>query len=456
MSVSFSFRARINAARRDSGLYFSALLPEQFIEERFADASGGWRGWIYTRASVIWCFLSQVLSADHSCRETVAKFNAFRVANGLRPCSADTGAYCIARDKLEEDGCQRLIHATAQRATRDVPDTWQWEGRRVRVVDGSTATMADTPANRAEYPQVPGQKPGCGFPILRFIVIFCLATGVALEMALGKYEGKQTGEGSLFRGIADVLEPNDVLLADRCFSGWFDIVLQMRRGVDVVVRKHQKRHTDFRRGQRLGHDDHLVTWPKTKRPEWMDQDTYDSLPSHVTLREIRVVVATPGFRTRVVIVVTTLTDAETYHHDALASLYRQRWQAELHLRSLKTIMQMDHLRCKEPHRVRNELRMHLVAYNLIREVIAEAARCAGTEPWHLSFKGAMQTLNHFLPQLSTATSTDDWIVGLLQAIATHDVGNRPGRVEPRVRKRRPKPYPLMTKPRPDYKTSIAA
>jgi hypothetical protein len=316
--------------------------------------------------------------------------------------------------------------------------------------------MADTAANRAEYPQVPGQKPGCGFPILRFIVIVCLATGVALEMALGKYEGKQTGEGSLFRGIADVLKPNVVLLADRCFSEWFDIVLQMRRGVDVVVRKHQKRHTDFRRGQRLGHDDHLFTWRIPKRPEWMDQDTYDSLPSHVTLREIRVVAATPGFRTQVVIVVTTLTDAETYHHDALASLYRQRWQAELHLRSLKTIMQMDHLRCKEPHRVRNELRMHLVAYNLIREVIAEAARCAGTEPWHLSFKGAMQTLNHFLPQLSSATSTDDWIAGLLQAIATHDVGNRPGRVEPRVRKRRPKPYPLMTKPRPDYKTSIAA
>ena len=223
MSLS-SFRARVAAARHDGALYFASLVPEQLIDELLGDARGDWRGWIYRPALVVWCFLSQVLSSDHSCRETVAKLNAYRVAHGLSPCSADTGAYCLARDKLPEAVCHELIHATAHRVMQDVPQSWLWCGRRVRVVDGSTVTMPDTPANRAEYPQVPGQKPGCGFPIVRLVVIFCLATGAVLEMALGKYKGKQTGENSLFRSLSDVLEPRDVVLADRCYSGWFDSI----------------------------------------------------------------------------------------------------------------------------------------------------------------------------------------------------------------------------------------
>jgi hypothetical protein len=323
-------------------------------------------------------------------------------------------------------------------------------------VDGSTATMPDTPANQAEYPQVPGQRPGCGFPIIRFVVVFSLAVGTVLEAALAKYHGKQTGENSLFRTLHDVLQEGDVVLADRYFSGWFDIALLQARGVDIVVRKHQLRFTDFRTGQRLGPQDHLIRWSKPQRPQWMSPEQYAALPAELTLREVRVVVQQKGFRTKELIVVTTLLDAEEYPAAEIALLYRRRWQAELNLRSLKIVLQMDHLRCKTPHRVRNEFYMHLVAYNLIRKLIAVAAAKAGREPWTVSFKGALQTIDHLLPLLVTQLSTTDWCQALLHAIATHVVGDRPDRYEPRVRKRRPKKYKLMREPRENYRKRMAA
>ncbi len=279
--------------------------------------------------------------------------------------------------------------------------------------------------------------------------------GDGLEAALASYEGKQTGENSLFRTLHDCLAPGDVVLFDRYFSGWFDLALLSARGVDVVVRKHQLRDTDFRKGQRLGAGDQLVCWRKPPRPKWMSRETYVALPGELTLREVRVRVTQKGFRTKELVVVTTLLDAEEYPADEIAELYRRRWQAELNLRSLKTVLQMDHLRCKTPHRVRNEFFMHLVAYNLIRRVMALAARDADTCPWQLSFKGALQTLNAFLPMLCTDASLDAWCTAFAAALATHIVGNRPDRYEPRVKKRRAKEYDLMNKPRADYKRQMA-
>ncbi len=242
-----------------------------------------------------------------------------------------------------------------------------------RVVDGSTITMPDTPENQAEYPQAKTQKPGCGLPIARILVIFSLATGAVLEAAIGRYQGKKTGENSLFRTLHDVLEAGDVALADRHFSGWFDIALLGQRGVDAVLRKHQKRATDFRTGQRLGSDDHLSARRKPGRPKWMPIEQYAALPDELLLRELRVHVRQRGFRSKTVVIVTTLVDAQEIPADEIADLYRRRWQAELQLRSLKVVLQMDHLRCKKPHRVRNEFYLHLLAYNLIRRVMLLAA-----------------------------------------------------------------------------------
>lgn len=453
--MDLAFRNAVAKARQQDSLYFAGLLPENFILEAFGKARELWQGWIYTPAATVWVFLSQCLSADHSCREAVANLIAWRLAGGLRACSATTGGYCTARDDVPEEACSRLTRETGRQVADAAPAAWRWLGHRVLNVDGSTITMADTPANQAEYPQLSSQAAGCGFPIARIVAVFCLATGAVLDAAIGKYHGKKTGENSLFRALHNLLQAGDVTLSDRYFAGWFDIALQRQRGAHVVVRKHQKRATDFRTGQRLGHDDQLVRWNRPQRPKWMTPAQYASLPAELVMRELRVRVAQKGFRSREIIVVTSLLDAETYTATNIADLYRRRWQAELNLRSLKSVMQMDQLRCKTPHRVRNEFFMHLVAYNLIRGVMAQAAAKKGVEPCQVSFKGALQTVHALLPLLATKIATDDWCDELLNAVASHVVGNRPDRIEPRLKKRRPKKYKLLQHPRAHYKKQAA-
>jgi hypothetical protein len=325
-----SFRAAVTAARRHEDLYFAALLSEQSILDALGSASSLWQGWVYTPVVTVWVFLSQCLSADHSCRDAVARLAAWRVTNGLSPCSAETGGYCIARSHLPEEACRQLVRQTGRELEDDAPPEWLWHGRRVRVADGSTVTMADTPENQAEYPQLKAQKPGCGFPIARILVVFSLSVGTVLEAAISRYEGKLTGENSLFRQLHETLSEGDVVLADRYFSGWFDITLLHRRGVDVVVRKHQLRATDFRTGVRLGKDDQVVRWTKPARPTWMTREEYQALPDELVLREVRVRVKQRGFRTKSLVIVTTLVDATEYSADELATLYRRRWQAELY------------------------------------------------------------------------------------------------------------------------------
>ena len=454
--MSYSLRHCAEQAKRHGELYFATLLPAHFIQEAFAKASVKWQSSIYTPSILVWCFLSQVLSEDHSCCDTVARLMAFLVAQGKKCCSPLTGAYCIARDKLPEIVCQYLFHSIAENAVQKMPESWHWHGRRVYVLDGTTITMADTPENQAEYPQPESQRPGCGFPIMRMIGVFCLATGIAMKIALGQYTGKQTGEASLSRSISDLFKFGDVVLGDRIFCGWFDVALLEQRGVDLVYRQHYSRKMDFRTGRKLGKDDHLVNWPKPlNKPEWMSQEEYDSFPDFIVMREVRVKIVTPGFRTREVIVVTTFDDNQHFTKEDIADMYRRRWQAELNLRSLKCVMQMEHLRCKEPHRVRNELYMHMIGYNLLRGVMIEAAVKAGVQPCQISFKGTLQTVNEFLRMLPCAVDVSAWCEALLICVAKHRVGKRPNRAEPRVRKRRPKNYPPMNRPRSTYRTRPA-
>ncbi|HWB13462.1 MAG TPA: IS4 family transposase [Pirellulales bacterium] len=450
-----AFRNAVAAARREGGLFFAGLLSQDRILQAFGDARWKWQGWIYTPAVTVWTFLSQCLSPDQSCRDAVARLMAWRLARGMHPCSPETGAYCTARGQLPEEACSQLVRETGRQVDDAAPPDWRWLGRRVLNVDGSTIKMPDTEANQAEYPQQSSQAGGCGFPIARIVVIFSLAVGAVLDAAIGKYQGKQTGENSLFRTLHNTLRNGDVVLADRYFSGWFDIALLQQQGVDVVIRKHQLRRTDFRLGVRLGPDDQLVCWRKPPRPDWMSHEQYHALPETLTMREVRIRVTQRGFRTRNLVVVTTLLDSDQYPASEIAALYQRRWQAEIHLRSLKSVLQIDHLRCKTPERVRNEFYMHLVGYNLIRELMATAAFRAGVSPWTISFKGALQTINNLAPLLTSRITTTEWCEAVLNAIATHEVGHRPDRVEPRVVKRRPKPYKLMTRPRREYKRRAA-
>jgi hypothetical protein len=458
-----SFRVQAARLRRqflqDGGLPFADVLTEDTLARALATV-GGWLDRIFSPLVTLGVFLGQVLSADHSCRAAVARLIAHRLARRQAPCSARTGAYCQARQRLPE----AFFSETALRAGRALDagtgEGWLWKKKRVYVYDGSSVTMPDTPENQAEYPQPAAQKPGLGFPLARIGAAFSLACGAVVGLGLCRYAGKGQSDLGVLRTLLDLFRPGDVVLGDRLMCAWTEMVMLKMRGVDCVCRFTSHRKADFRRGRRLGPGDHIVEWPKPQKPRTIDRAAYAALPAALTVRECLVRVGEPGFRTRVLIVATTLLDAEEFTKADLARLYRARWNAELDRRSLKQVLQMDVLRCKTPELVRKELWAHILAYNLIRTVMAQAAVKHGIEPRSISFKGALQTLEAFQPVIALGGERDpavrrDLYDRLLEAVASHRVGERPDRYEPRRRKRRPKPYDRLMKPRHEYKRQMS-
>jgi hypothetical protein len=431
-----------------AGLPFSEVLSTQQLHSVLSECQVKFRQRVFTPVVTLATFLSQVLDSDQSMRQAVARLLADRVARKLPACSPDTRAYSKARQRLPERVFAELTRRTGRDVLLEAPPRWCWRGHDVKVVDGAVVSMPDTPANQKAYPQLASQQPGLGFPMLRLVVLFSLAVGTVLDVALGPCKGKHTGEPSLFRSLHHQLVAGDVLLADRYFCGYGHVALVLQRGAAIVMRAHHLRRTDFRRGKRLGPKDHIVTWHKPRqRPQGIDQASYEQLPATLQMRELHFRVPDKNCRSREIVVVTTLLDARAYPKGSLAELYRQRWHAELDLRSLKTVMQMDVLRCQSPAMVRKEIWAHLLAYNLIRKVMAQAAQAYGLQPRQLSFKGTLQTLNAFAECLRNCAAKDlaPMCQALLAAVAKHRVGNRPGRLEPRAKKRRPKPYPLLKK-----------
>ncbi len=442
---------------RQQSLPFTDVLSEERVQALLAEEGVRFRRNVFTPMVTLWTFLGQVLNPDHSCREAVAHLIAFLIGQGERPCAAGTGAYCEARQRLPERVLARLVRESGDQLHAGVrSDGLSIAGRPVYVVDGTTVSMPDTRANQKAYPQSRAQKPGVGFPIARLVTLFSLASGAVLDMSVGKYRGKGTGEPSLFRRLLARLQPESIVLGDRYFCSYWNLALLINRDVQSVFRLHQLRKADRRSGLRLGANDRLVVWRRPPRPAWMKRREYDDLLEELVVRLIWVRVPQPGFRVYELCVATTLLDPDEASATELANLFRARWQVELHLRSLKSVLQMDVLRCKTPAMVRKELWMHMLVYNLVREVMAQAAAHCGIELYGISFKGALQTLNRFqslleagarrtLPQLHTA---------LLEAIATHRVGNRPDRYEPRAVKRRPKPHDLLTIPRQEARNRL--
>jgi Transposase DDE domain len=445
---------------QDGDLPFTDILSEGVVAQALTATSVVWLDRIYSPLVTLWIFLGQVLSADHSCRAAVARLIAHRLSQGQRPCSATTGAYCQARKRLPEQFFAAVACLVGRALDAKVDSRWLWKGRRVCMFDGTTVSMPDTPENQAAYPQVYNQKPGLGFPIARIGAITSLACGAVLNLGFCRYAGKGQGEVSLLRQLWDVLRPGDVLLADSLLSNWTGIVLLQECGVDLVSRLNKAhRKADFRRGTRLGHDDHIVRWQKPTSIRSVDWPTYKSLPEYVTIREARFRVHQPGFRTKTVIVVTTLLDPVETTKEDLATLYRARWNNELDLRSIKSTMQMDVLRCKTPDLVHKEVWTHILAYNLIRTIMAQAATKYGVEPRTISFKGTLQTLEAFRPLLDFRGRRDAAFRAvlyeqLLDAVALHRVANRPDRFEPRYRKRRSKRYAELKLPRHEAKLAI--
>jgi hypothetical protein len=434
----------------DPALLLARALDAGDLARLVTEEVGPTRDRLFTPAVTTAVFLSQVSSDDQSCRSAVARLLAWRVARGLPACSPDAGGYCKARQRLPESLLPRLARLVADRIGDHTPESWAFHGRRVLIADGSTVSMPDTPENQAEYPQHSAQKPGCGFPIARIVVLIALATGCVLDAAIGAGKGKLTGEMALVRGLHGRLKRGDILVGDSYYSSFDEVVTLAGMGVDVVMRRHGGRPVDFRRGTRLGRQDHTVEWHRDRnRPGWMGREEFAALPRVLVMRELRVRVDKPGFRTRSLVVVTTLLDPAAFPAGELASLYRRRWHAELDIRSLKVAMRMDVLRCHTPAMVRKEFWAHLLAYDLVRGAMAEAARRHRVSPRELSFQGARQTLEGFRGELGHATTAAAVVLVevALSAIASHRVGDRPDRVEPRVVKRRPKAYPRMQVPR---------
>jgi hypothetical protein len=349
------------------GLPFGELLDAREIDVLLAELGATFRERVYTPEVVVRMFLLQALSEDGSCRNAVSRLIAERVAQRRAPCSPNTGSYCAARGRLPEELLRRLARQIGQRLEREARDAWRWKERVVKIVDGTIVSMPDTPENQAAFPQHPTQKPGLGFPLARLVVVFSLAVGTVIDMTIGSYQGKRSGENTLFRSLWEgALEAGDVLTGDRHYCSYVDIALLAARKVDIVFRKHQLRASDFRRGRRLGKHDHLITWRKPQqRPAWMDADAFARLPGKITLREVRVIVAEKGLRVRQLVIVTTLLSPHEYPREEIAELYRQRWHAELDLRSIKSTMNMDVLRTETPA-VILATRMPVVKSEMIR------------------------------------------------------------------------------------------
>lgn len=437
--LSQQHRVHRYAAASDAFGFFNQLTSPELLDT-LESTLPDHRERLFPPTETLSMFLAQALKPDRSCQNIVNDAAVKRLTHGLPQCSTKTGGYCKARQRLPLEMVSGMVRHTGQLIAAKAPELWRWYGRRVRLVDGTTVTLPDTQANQGIYPQQSGQKSGLGFPICRIVGVTCLSSGAVLDAAMGNFKGKGSGEQALLRTLLNTFESGDVMLGDAFYGTYFLLAeLQFRR-VDALFEQHgaRRRSTDFRRGKKLGNRDHLIILTKPKiRPQWMTAEQYESAPGTLTVRELEV-----GGR----VLVTTLTCPNTIPKSALKDLYKRRWQVELDIRNIKTTLGMETLSCKTPKMGEKEMWVYLLAYNLIRLIMAQSALMADVLPRTLSFK---HTLQLWLAWSDTHNQPDDQdnITGLLALVAEQSIGNRPGRIEPRAIKRRPKPYPMLTETR---------
>lgn len=425
------------------------MLPAAELERLVQEHAGEYRDRVYSPLTTLGLFIGQALSADDACQDAVARNLSERTARGALGCSLNTGPYCKARRRLPLELIVELLRAIARCMERAQPQGWRWQGRSVKLLDGTTVSMPDTPANQEAFPQSASQQPGLGFPVARLVAIVSLGHGALLDWAMGACRGKDTSEQALFRELLGALDAGDIVLGDGYHCTYWNLAMLQGHGVDVLMPQHVSRAYDFRRGNRLGRGDHVVQWVRPPRPGWMNKQTHAAMPETLDVREVRV-------NGRVL--VTTLLDARLAPAVALDRLYGSRWNIEVDLRSIKAEMGMDILRCKTPEMIRKEVAAHLLAYSLIRAVMAHVASLARVLTRALSFKGTMQVLNAYHQQLrhSAGARVSVMIAHMCGALATLRLPCRPGRVEPRAVKRRPKPHRLLLVPRPLARLQILA
>jgi len=438
---------RVKAYRKNSSSYsFFNLLTSDALLDKVEELLPEHRERLYPPTETLSMFLAQAMSADRSCQNIVNQATLHRLVGGLAARSTHTGGYCRARQRLPLAMIAHLTQHLGNQIDEQLPSEWRWQGRRVRIIDGTTVTMPDTAANQATFPQQRGQEVGLGFPICRIVGITCLASGTLLNAAIGRFNGKGGDEQTLLRTIQETFEPGDVILGDAFFATYFFIAAMQAKGVDVLMEQHgsRKRTTDFRRGHKLGERDHLIVIDKPKiRPDWMSEAQYNVAPDSLTVRE---------FKAGGKIMITTLSCQKIYPKEVLKTLYKSRWHIELDIRNIKDTMGMNVLSCKTPQMAIKEIWVYLLAYNMIRLMMAQSALLADIEPRRISFKHCLQIWLTYL--LNSQGLNDENLHVLFHIMSQQRVGNRPSRIEPRAVKRRPKAYPLLTKPRDKARAEV--
>ncbi len=424
---------RRRARRVDAVGFFNLLTGPELLEVTEAHLPEH-RERLYPPTVTLSMFMRQALDADGSCQKAVNSWAAQRRAEGLGVQSVRTGGYCKARERLPTSMVTGLTHTVGQLVSARAKAGWRWRGRHVKLVDGTGISMPDTPENQECFPQPSSQAEGVGFPLARVVGVICLATGAVIDAAIGPHAGKGSSELGLLRTLARAFSPGDVMLADAFYCNYFLVATMLAAGVDVLFEQNGARHTDFRRGTSLGARDHLV--------RWITAEQYDEFPDELTVREVLV----DGQ-----ILVTTLLNPRKVRKSALDQLYAQRWNVELDLRNIKTTLGVEVLRCLTPRMVEKELWVHLLAYNLIRLLMAQAALDADVHPRQLSFKHTVQLWAEWTAHRVDLSIDPDT---LFRLIAQATVGKRPGRIEPRARKRRPKPYPWLKRPRAEARERV--
>ncbi|MDZ4684637.1 MAG: IS4 family transposase [Planctomycetaceae bacterium] len=439
----------------DNGLPFGKLLTREFVLKTLADEGHQYRQRVFCPLTTLWAWLSQCLSQDKSLNEAVSRVLAHRVATGLPACSASRSSYGEARGRFPLAVIERLAKEIGQNVHASADNAWHWRGRDVYLADGTGLSMPDTPENQLVFPQAKTQAPGIGFPVMRAVALISLPTGAVVDFAFTRITGKGTGEGQLLRGMLDTLKAGDIIVADRLFPSYVTLAAMQQRGIDIVSVSHVNRVVDFSEGIQLGENDHIVEWQRPRYRETMPLEELRELPEAITVREFIIDVEGDDGSRKQAVVVSTITNP-TIPQEELSELYWRRWNCELDLRSIKQSMHLDVLRAKTPDVVAKEIYAHLLAWNLLRGVMTESAKRTGLTPRQISVKGTMQSVESFTPAMMATGPNEALYDAFLTTVSAHRVGNRPGRLEPRYKKRRPSWKRYMTIPRDQSRRRLAS
>ena len=439
----------------DHSLAFGDILSADRIRAMFAESNalfGYGENDCWNTGVTLWSFICQVLQDGKagSCNAAVTNAIRYLIENGMEPPGPDSGEYCRARNKLNVKVLRQIACDIANKMSQQTPENWLWHGKDVKLVDGFTFTMPDTPENQQEFPQFKSQKPGVGFPVARACAVLSLSNACIHNVAIGPYAGKETGETALLRQVLNCFKASDVMLADRYYCSYFMLAILKSRGVDVCMRLHQLRKPYLPKVKWLGENDYIDTWHKPDKAKWMSQELYDSLPEKMEIRIVSFKAKSKN-KSEQFDVVTTLTDHKEYPAEEIAKLYGYRWNVELDISSIKQSLNLCHLRCKSPEMIRREFWVTMLGYNMVRLTCAQAAFVHDKLARQMSFTITCNALVSQWVWPLEETLRKQLNIHALHQIAANEVGNRPGRIEPRVIKRRVQKYTLMTKPRNQYK-----